>query len=135
MKINLIIFIIAADQLAKYIVREKNLPVIENSSLPFGFSFPASPIGGPGVLNFWALSAALVLFVVLSWKYFRDSVGTLGWSLVIGGALGNLVDRAVKGTVTDYINLGAGTVNLADIAIYAGIVLLIGKFLISNYSN
>ncbi len=53
-----------------------------------------------------------------------------GLSLVLGGALGNLFDRAVHGTVTDFVEIYVGThffpaFNVADSAISVGAVLLI----------
>ena len=58
----------------------------------------------------------------------------LGLSLVIGGAVGNLVDRVLNGGVTDFIDFYYGdyhwhTFNVADTAITVGIGLLIlGSF-------
>jgi signal peptidase II len=54
----------------------------------------------------------------------------LGLALVLGGALGNLYDRAVHGTVTDFVEIYAGThffpaFNVADSAISVGAALLI----------
>jgi signal peptidase II len=46
--------------------------------------------------------------------------------LLAGGALGNLIDRLVAGEVTDYIAVGSWPpFNLADIAITAGVVLMV----------
>jgi signal peptidase II len=44
---------------------------------------------------------------------------------VVGGALGNLVDRAAFGSVHDFIALGWIVVNVADIAVVAGLIGLI----------
>jgi len=54
----------------------------------------------------------------------------LGLALVLGGALGNLYDRALHGTVTDFVEIYAGThffpaFNVADSAISVGAALLI----------
>lgn len=54
----------------------------------------------------------------------------LGIALVIGGAMSNILDRAQRGKVTDYINIQLGTlkraiVNIGDIAIYLGGILYI----------
>jgi signal peptidase II len=51
-------------------------------------------------------------------------------ALVLGGALGNLYDRAVYGTVTDFVEIYAGThffpaFNVADSAVSVGAALLI----------
>jgi signal peptidase II len=53
-----------------------------------------------------------------------------GLALVLGGAMGNLYDRAVHGTVTDFVEIYAGAhffpaFNVADSAISVGAVLLI----------
>jgi signal peptidase II len=56
---------------------------------------------------------------------------TVGLSLVVGGGLGNLVDRLTRGGyVTDFLNLGIGGLrtgifNLADVFLLAGAVLLL----------
>ena len=50
--------------------------------------------------------------------------------LVGGGALGNLIDRALAGEVTDFIDLPHWPpFNLADVAIVAGVVLLAAIYL------
>ena len=46
--------------------------------------------------------------------------------LLVGGALGNLVDRLRLGYVTDFIRRGdGGAFNVADVAIFVGVVLLV----------
>jgi signal peptidase II len=54
----------------------------------------------------------------------------MGLSLVLGGAVGNLYDRIVHGTVTDFIEVYHGTwsfpaFNVADSAITVGAILLL----------
>jgi signal peptidase II len=48
----------------------------------------------------------------------------LGFGLLVGGGIGNLVDRARHGFVTDYIRDGERAFNLADVAIFAGGLLV-----------
>ena len=51
----------------------------------------------------------------------------LGFGLLVGGGLGNLVDRARLGWVTDFIRDGDRAFNVADLAIFAGgWIVLIG---------
>lgn len=69
-------------------------------------------------------------------------VGWLAWQsksakirfalgLVLGGALGNLVDRALRGAVVDFIDLHIWPVfNVADIAIVCGVAILAYLWLI-----
>ncbi len=61
----------------------------------------------------------------------------LGLALVFGGALGNLWDRAFRGTVTDFVQLFFGSYefasfNVADSAITVGTALLILDLLMTR---
>lgn len=52
------------------------------------------------------------------------------YALVIAGGVGNLIDRIAQGFVVDYVHMGfgwlrTGVFNLADVAISAGILLLL----------
>jgi signal peptidase II len=54
----------------------------------------------------------------------------LGYSLILGGALGNVLDRILRGSVVDFLDVHWRDVhwpafNLADVAIFAGVVCLI----------
>ncbi len=69
-----------------------------------------------------ALLALLVYFV-------RNSAKPLIWlptGMLIGGALGNIVDRLRAGSVTDFVKLPLGwpPFNLADASIIVGVLLL-----------
>ena len=44
-------------------------------------------------------------------------------ALLLGGAVGNLVDRVVWGTVRDFLPLGPVVANLADLAVLTGLLL------------
>ena len=62
---------------------------------------------------------------------------TVGLGLLLGGALGNLIDRARFGHVIDYVDVGIGTArfyafNVADAAISIGILLLIVAALLGD---
>jgi signal peptidase II len=51
----------------------------------------------------------------------------LGFGLLVGGGLGNLVDRARLGLVTDFIRNGDHAFNVADVAIFfGGVIVLVG---------
>jgi signal peptidase II len=71
----------------------------------------------------------IVLLGFLVYLAFRGGTGWLVWlpaALLIGGALGNLADRARDGAVTDFIDLPLWpTFNLADVAIVVGVLLLL----------
>jgi signal peptidase II len=60
----------------------------------------------------------------------RVSPLTVGVGLLIGGAIGNLIDRVAFGYVLDFIDVGVGslrfwTFNIADAGISLGIVILL----------
>jgi len=74
-----------------------------------------------------ALSLAAMLGILV-WFALRP-VRPMAWlpaGMVIGGALGNLIDRLRLGAVTDFLKLpGWPAFNLADMAITAGVILLV----------
>ncbi|WP_299865289.1 signal peptidase II [uncultured Hoeflea sp.] len=80
-----------------------------------------------------ALTALVVVFVIYLWRKTPPErrIAHLGYALIIGGALGNLIDRAVYGHVVDYIlfytqSWSFAVFNLADtfISIGAGLIVL-----------
>jgi signal peptidase II len=89
------------------------------------------------------LPILLALSVLAMFAVVTFSVRTLGWSmatsvslgLILGGAISNLVDRATRGKVLDFIDVHIGsrahwpTFNLADIAITIGSFILVGTLL------
>ena len=125
--------VVAADQLSKRLVEDsitrgeerKLLPGIElvntrNQGVAFGF-FPGSHT---------AVTIVIALALVVLLVYFaRNSTRPLIWlptGMLLGGALGNIVDRARQGAVTDFVKLPLGwpPFNLADVAITLGILIL-----------
>ena len=92
----------------------------------FGLFDAAAPILG-------LLSVAIIAGI--AWYEWRHGAAagpivTVGLGLLLGGALGNLIDRARFGHVIDYVDVGIGSsrfyaFNVADAAISIGILLLI----------
>uniref|UniRef100_UPI002AFDFE54 signal peptidase II n=1 Tax=Devosia sp. TaxID=1871048 RepID=UPI002AFDFE54 len=84
-------------------------------------------------LPVWALGLVmLVAIIALSVWWLRTSVRLvrMGLALCIGGALSNVIDRLVYGAVADFFHFHWGEwsfyiFNLADVAITAGVILLI----------
>ncbi|WNO54243.1 signal peptidase II [Stakelama saccharophila] len=87
----------------------------------------------------WALVAltALIALGVLWWlsrETNRQDIGALG--LVLGGALGNILDRVRLGYVVDYADLHFGdwrpflVFNVADAAITIGVLILLARALL-----
>lgn len=76
----------------------------------------------------WVALAIVVSLWVLTWVY-RENLSTLGRisaGLLVGGALGNALDRVIYGAVADFLNMGCCGIanpysfNVADISIFAG---------------
>lgn len=79
-------------------------------------------------LTFLALliSAGLVLLLLRRPDSTRDAAA---FSLILGGAVGNVIDRMVRGAVVDYLDFYLGgwhwpSFNLADSAIVVGVLLM-----------
>ena len=65
--------------------------------------------------------------VVFAWKYRSASLWLhYGLALVVSGALGNIIDRASKASVTDMFDLRVWSIfNVADIAVCVGFACLV----------
>ena len=66
----------------------------------------------------------------------HDRMSFAGFGMILGGAVGNLYDRIAAGKVTDFIDIGIGslrwpTFNIADSAVVAGIGLLLLAYVLS----
>jgi signal peptidase II len=83
-------------------------------------------------------AAASALVAVLLWRDgARSRKLATGLALVLGGALGNLYDRAIPGTVTDFLDFYAGSFhwpafNIADSAITTGACLILLDMLMAK---
>ena len=112
-----------------------NLTLVHNEGISLGL-FQASS----DVMR-WALVAVtgmVSLFVALWLWRERQPQDALGLSLVLGGAFGNLVDRAQLGYVIDYADLHFGAFrpflvfNIADAAITIGVLVLLARALFAK---
>lgn len=104
----------------------------ENPGAAFGVLADGSPLVRSVVLI--GISGAVLVFVAASlWSRngaFRSVATRFGLALILGGAIGNLIDRIFRGAVTDFIEVyrGAWTFpafNVADSAITVGALLLL----------
>lgn len=104
-----------------------NLVMVWNPGISLGL-FPASSVEGTVFLATFQMIAVGVLGW---WLWFaRKRTLAIGLGMVIGGALGNLIDRLVYGRVADFFHLhGFGydfyVFNVADAAITFGVVGLL----------
>ncbi|MBK8987138.1 MAG: signal peptidase II [Chloroflexi bacterium] len=99
----------------------------------------------PDVVRVWGLvgfTGAALLGMLLYILLTRDlkPAELLGWSLVIGGGFGNLIDRALyQGWVVDFMNVGVGRLrtgifNVADVAIMVGLGIVLATQLSGHLS-
>jgi signal peptidase II len=125
--------VLVADQLTKHLAREGLRPGEEDPVFPAlklvhvrneGVAFGIDPGGATLVVVLIALALlALVLY------FARHTAKPLIWlpvGLLLGGALGNIVDRIRDGAVTDFLKIPAWPAfNVADIAITVGVLSLV----------
>jgi signal peptidase II len=143
------ILVFAADQASKlWLLRGFDLPERSPYSVMPGvdlvmawnrgvsYSLLTSDGATGRVLLIAATLAASVALSIWLWRS-RTASTCLALGLLIGGALGNLVDRICYGAVVDFVFLHAGSFrwyvfNGADCAITAGVVLLLLEWLLGS---
>lgn len=118
-----------------------------NMSLAYNYGAAFSFLGDQGGWQRWFFSiiALVVCVFIILWirKLQENETWTaIGLALVLGGAIGNLVDRLLNGKVIDFIDVywtEAGyhfaTFNVADIAISTGAALLVVISLFDKQKN
>jgi signal peptidase II len=93
---------------------------VRNDGVAFG------ALSGGGGLIVAVIAAALLGLVVYFASHADRALVWLPTGLLVGGALGNLLDRAGDGEVTDFIKLPLWPAfNLADVAITVGVLALV----------
>ena len=141
---SLIAAAVVADQLTKtaalsLLSQGTAVPVLPGLNLSLGFNTGASfgMMGGfmaGKPLLMAALTGALTIaFAVMAFRA-QPALERAGFALVVGGALGNIIDRLRQGAVTDFLDFywrdwHWPTFNVADIAITLGAVLIIAASL------
>ena len=144
MLISLIAASVVADQLTKaaalsLLSQGTAIPVMPGFNLALRFNTGASfgMMGGIMAgkpLLMAALTGALTLaFAVMAFRA-QHALERAGFALVVGGALGNIIDRLRQGAVTDFLDFywrdwHWPTFNVADIAITLGAVLILAASL------
>ena len=138
--IGIIVVIVALDQWSKWMIKTSyNLyqsePIIEgffyftyvtNDGMAFGLSFP----GGKTIL----LIVTLILTGVIMWMLWKEknshNLIRYGLTLILAGAIGNMIDRILYGKVVDFLDIIIGNFNwyifnVADSAVTSGMILFI----------
>ena len=137
-----IALVIASDQLSKLWIRThlelgESLPIIDRLSL-IHISNTGSAFGLLANQTFLiiVISIAALLFILLFLRYLSPAttLSIVSIGLIMGGALGNLIDRLRFGYVTDFIdfrlwgNFHWPAFNIADASIVVGVFVLIYSF-------
>lgn len=131
--------VVLLDQLTKKIVVNS---MVEGQSIPiisdvFHFTYILNPGAAFGLFAYnrsFFIGVALIVVAIVCW--FRKEILSepvlvrIGTALFVGGAIGNLVDRAENGLVVDFFDFRIWPIfNVADIAICVGVGLIIWNLL------
>lgn len=144
MKRTLFIFLIvssvvALDQATKYLIMA-NLSVYDSKEIfPFLHIVHVRNTGAAfgmfktlGSTFFIILSVFAMIFIIHLLE--KRTYNTFGLSLILGGALGNLIDRVFYGKVVDFIDFSIGSFhwpafNVADSSLTIGIAVILVAYL------
>ena len=132
--VSAVALVVLFDQLTKFIIRAnlsegESVPsqgfvrftYYENSGTIFGL-FPSATV----ILT--VVSFLAIGFLIYFFRSQRSPtlVMRIAIGILLGGAVGNLIDRLFKGEVTDFVDVGRWPIfNIADASITVGIFLLI----------
>ena len=157
--ITTIVFLsIALDQISKIWVRNNFESYIENSLIGDVFTLIKVENTGAflGMGSELSETLRILLLIVLPiivlisitiYTYIDkelDKISIIGFSLIIGGGIGNIFDRIVYGSVTDFFYLDFGSIfktgifNIADMFVTTGMILIVYPIIreqIKKYKN
>jgi signal peptidase II len=137
-------FVVALDQVSKAIIRIVlplgesrriipeflDLTHVHNTGAAFGLlnaaDFPYKPV----VMIAIAAIALVAIAAYATQLGFHERMARFGLALILGGAFGNLIDRAIAGYVVDFVDVYWGSThfwafNVADSAITIGAILVL----------
>ena len=127
------VLVIVLDQATKALVRSSVAPGDRDAVLPGvelvhvrneGVAF--SRFSGGGTIVAVIVGVALVALVAYFATHLDKPLVWLPTGMLLGGALGNVIDRIRDGAVTDFIKLpGWPAFNVADISITFGVLVLL----------
>lgn len=135
----LLLAVVILDQFSKYIVVEnmalgESIPIIEEV---FHLTYILNPGAAFGMFahnRLLFIAIAVIVIGIIIWAR-REILASpwevkAGCGLFLGGAIGNLIDRARQGLVIDFFDFRIWPVfNIADIAICIGVGLIIWNLL------
>ena len=136
--VSLSIFIVLIDQFTKYLMFYNKKLFINKDFLLFKLDFVKNYGAAFNILSgnrmFLSLisiffSTLLIFFIIR--KNTLNSFELYSYSFILGGTIGNAIDRIYKGFVVDFINLNIinfPVFNIADISINIGFIFLLYNF-------
>ncbi len=130
------------DQITKWVILDVvELPVLRsievtsffNLTMVWNYGVSFGMLAHPGTeVPYFLITATLVIVVALVvWlRKVTDRYVALGLGFIIGGALGNIIDRIRFGAVADFLDVHAygyhwPAFNVADSAIFIGVIILL----------
>ncbi|WP_394748604.1 signal peptidase II [Spongiimicrobium salis] len=141
--ILIVLLNIGCDQISKDIVRKKVvshdyieilsdnfiLTNVENTGAMLGFGQSLSPILKIIFLQSLPILVLLFLLYRILKKQNLDKWMVVAFAFVIGGGIGNLIDRVAYGSVTDFFQIKVGPLktgifNMADVSVTSGAILI-----------
>lgn len=108
-----------------------NIHFFPNVGVAFGI-----PLKGSWLIVFLVIVFLVLLLLYL--RYLRSDrvISLIGLAFVLGGAIGNIVDRVRLGFVVDYVAISILPVfNLADVFIIVGVFIMIWRILVIDNNN
>ena len=133
--LSLSIFIVLIDQFTKYLISYNNRLFINKDFLLFKLDFVKNYgaafnlfSGSRIFLSLISIIFSLLLIYLILRKNTLNSFDLYTYSFILGGTIGNGIDRIYKGFVVDFINLNIinfPVFNIADISINIGFIFLL----------
>ena len=127
-----------ADQLTKYFILINNNVWINKNFILFSLEFVKNYgaafnifSGNRILLCSISIVFSIILLYLIFKKNFNNIFEELSYSFILGGTLGNGIDRILNGYVVDFINLNFinfPVFNIADISINIGFILILYSF-------
>jgi len=140
--VSLSIFIVLIDQITKYLMSYNKKLFINKDYLLFKLDFVKNYGAAFNIFSGSRIFLSLIsiLFsILLIYLIFRKNTLNLfdlySYSFILGGTIGNGIDRIYKGFVVDFINLNFinfPVFNIADISINIGFIILLYNIFKNN---
>jgi len=140
--LSLSIFIVLIDQFTKYLMLNNKILFINKDFLLFKLDFVKNYgaafnifSGSRIFLSLISILFSLLLIYLIFRKNTLNSFDLYSYSFILGGTIGNGIDRIYKGFVVDFINLNIinfPVFNIADISINIGFIFLLYNFFKNN---